>query len=226
MVKKSPENKIVVNYKKTGIIAAIVIAVAALGVWAVSGLNSGNGAAVSDAIEVVSNDAADASNMRIAVIRMDGIQTEASVLKNLREQKESYENKLREELTQRQKDLEAEKKEIAKNLANSRMILSKAKAQEILSQVGVTDEDIIETVCSDNLDNTIARATALANKFKSVTEETAKKTKEELANLDIKPNPTNIPQGDDVMTLDKFQNLSADEQEKFINEHPEEFENL
>lgn len=121
MVKKSPENKIVVNYKKTGIIAAIVIAVAALGVWAVSGLNSGNGAAVSDAIEVVSNDAADASNMRIAVIRMDGIQTEASVLKNLREQKESYENKLREELTQRQKDLEAEKKEIE-------------KSQEVLSQ--------------------------------------------------------------------------------------------
>ena len=121
MVKKSPENKIVVNYKKTGIIAAIVIAVAALGVWAVSGLNSGNGTAVSDAIEVVSNDAADASNMRIAVIRMDGIQTEASVLKNLREQKESYENKLREELTQRQKDLEAEKKEIE-------------KSQEVLSQ--------------------------------------------------------------------------------------------
>lgn len=121
MVKKSPENKIVVNYKKTGIIAAIVIAVAALGIWAVSGLNSGNGAAVSDAIEVVSNDAADASNMRIAVIRMDGIQTEASVLKNLREQKESYENKLREELTQRQKDLEAEKKEIE-------------KSQEVLSQ--------------------------------------------------------------------------------------------
>lgn len=121
MAKKSPENKIVVNYKKTGIIAAIVIAVAALGVWAVSGLNSGNGAAVSDAIEVVSNDAADASNMRIAVIRMDGIQTEASVLKNLREQKESYENKLREELTQRQKDLEAEKKEIE-------------KSQEVLSQ--------------------------------------------------------------------------------------------
>ena len=121
MVKKSPENKIVVNYKKTGIIAAIVIAVAALGVCAVSGLNSGNGTAVSDAIEVVSNDAADASNMRIAVIRMDGIQTEASVLKNLREQKESYENKLREELTQRQKDLEAEKKEIE-------------KSQEVLSQ--------------------------------------------------------------------------------------------
>ena len=146
----------------------------------------------------------------------------AKTMKELQDKLDKFE---KEKMTEQER-LEAEKKEIAKNLANSRMILSKAKAQEILSQVGVTDEDIIETVCSDNLDNTIARATALANKFKSVTEETAKKTKEELANLDIKPSPTNIPQGDDVMTLDKFQNLSADEQEKFINEHPEEFENL
>ena len=115
MVKKSPENKIVVNYKKTGIIAAIVIAVAVLGVWIVGASNSNNGAAVSDAIEVVSNEAANGANMRIAVIRMDGIQMDAKVLKNLREQKESYENKLRDELTKRQKDLEAEKKEIEKS---------------------------------------------------------------------------------------------------------------
>lgn len=146
----------------------------------------------------------------------------AKIMKGLQEEL----NKFKQEKMTEQEKMEADRKEIAKNLANSRLILSKAKAQEILSQVGVTDEDIIETVCSDNLDNTIARATALANKFKSVTEETAKKTKEELANLDIKPNPTNIPQGDDKMTLDKFCNLSASEQEKFIEEHPEEFENL
>lgn len=121
MVKKSPENKMVVNYKKTGIIATIVIAVAVLGVWAVAGLNTNNTATVSDAIEVVSDNAADAANMRIAVIRMDGIQMEADVLKNLREQRESYENKLRDELTKRQKDLEEEKKEIE-------------KSQDILSQ--------------------------------------------------------------------------------------------
>ena len=121
MVKKSPDNKIVVNYKKTGIIAAIVVAVAVLGVWIVGASNTNNEAAVSEAIEVVSNEAADAANMRIAVIRMDGIQMDAKVLQNLREQKESYENKLREELTKRQKALEEEKKEIE-------------KSQDILSQ--------------------------------------------------------------------------------------------
>lgn len=115
MVKKSPENKIVVNYKKTGIIAAVVIAVAVLGVWVVGASNTNNGAALSDAIEVVSNEATNGADMRIAVIRMDGIQTDAKVLKNLREQKESYENKLRDELTKKQKDLEEEKKEIEKS---------------------------------------------------------------------------------------------------------------
>ncbi len=115
MVKKSPENKVVVNYKKTGIVAAIVVAVAIFGVLAVGALNSNDSAPVSDAIEVVSEQAANGANMRIAVIRMDAIQMEANVLKNLREQRESYENKLRDELTKRQKDLEQEKKEIEKS---------------------------------------------------------------------------------------------------------------
>ena len=41
MVKQTTKSP-VKDYKKTGIIAAIVIAVAALGVWAVSALNSNN----------------------------------------------------------------------------------------------------------------------------------------------------------------------------------------
>ena len=113
MVKKSPENKIIVNYKQTGIIAAIVIAVAVIGVFAVAGLNN-KPTNVSDAIEVVSEDAANGANMRIAVIRMDAIQMEAKALKDLRAQRESYENQLREELDKKQKELEKEKKEIEK----------------------------------------------------------------------------------------------------------------
>ncbi len=108
------QKKEVMNYKKTGIIAAIVIAVAVLGVWGVSALNRG-GASVSDAMQVVTADAASAANMRIAVIRMDAIQTTANALKDLRSQKESYESKLRDELTQKQKKLEEEKVEIEKS---------------------------------------------------------------------------------------------------------------
>lgn len=103
------------NYKKTGIIAAIVIAVAALGVWAVSALNNNSGATVAEAMETVTTDAANGANLRIAVIRMDAIQTDAKALADLRKQKENYEEKLRNELTKQQKDLEKEKEEIEKS---------------------------------------------------------------------------------------------------------------
>ena len=115
MVKKSSENQAVKNYKKTGIVAAVVIAVAALGVWGVSALNSDKTASVATVIEEVSADAANAANMRIAVIRMDAIQNGATALKDLRAQKEKYENELREELTRDQKTLEKEKAEIEKS---------------------------------------------------------------------------------------------------------------
>lgn len=111
MVKKSA----VKDYKKTGIIAAIVIAVAALGVLGVSALNSNDTTPVSEAIEEVSDVAANGSQLRIAVIRMDAIQTDANVLKDLRKQKETFESKLRDDLTAQQKKLEKEKAEIEKS---------------------------------------------------------------------------------------------------------------
>lgn len=101
------------NYKKTGIIAAIVLVVAALGIWAVA--SSKHETSVNDAIAEVSTDAVSGANMRMAVIRMDVVQNEATALKNLRSQKESYEKKLREELTKEQKALEKEKSEIEKS---------------------------------------------------------------------------------------------------------------
>lgn len=115
MVKKSSENQVVKNYKKTGVVAAVVIAVAALGVWGVSILNSEKAASVAEVMEEVSTEAANAENLRIAVIRMDAIQNEAVALKDLREQKTKYENELREELTRDQKALEKEKEEIEKS---------------------------------------------------------------------------------------------------------------
>lgn len=115
MAKKSSEQNVVKNYKKNGIVAAVVVAVAALGVWAVAALNSNGGATVEQAMDVVTTDAANGANMNIAVIRMDAIQNEAVALKDLRAQKEKYENKLRDELESKQKELEKEKAEIEKS---------------------------------------------------------------------------------------------------------------
>lgn len=101
------------NYKKTGIIAAVVLVVAALGIWAVASRN--HEVSVNDAIAEVSENSVSGADMRIAVVRMDGVQMEADALKNLRNQKESYEKKLRDELTKEQKALEKEKTEIEKS---------------------------------------------------------------------------------------------------------------
>ena len=115
MAKKPAETVVVKNYKKTGIVAAIVVAVAALGVWTVSALNSNSGSTVQEAMTVVSEDAANGANMRIAVVRMDAIQAEAAALKDLRAQREKYEKELRDEMTSQQKTLEKEKTEIEKS---------------------------------------------------------------------------------------------------------------
>ena len=115
MATKTNVNPAAKNYAKIGIIAAIVIAIAAGGTWLVSSLNGGSGATVEESMEMVSTDATNAANLRIAVIRMDTIQSEAAALKDLRKQKENYESKLRDELTKRQKELEKEKVEIEKS---------------------------------------------------------------------------------------------------------------
>lgn len=115
MANKTPANPAVKKYVKFGVIAAVVVIVAALGAWGISALRGGNTATVEEAMEVVTTDAANAADLRIAVIRMDAIQSEAEVLKDLAKQRESYENKLRNELEKRQKELESEKAEIEKS---------------------------------------------------------------------------------------------------------------
>lgn len=115
MANKTPANPAVKNYVKIGVIAAIVIVVAALGAWGISALRGGSSATVEEALEVVTTDAANAADLRIAVIRMDAIQNDAAVLKDLAVQRKSYEDQLRNELEKKQKELESEKAEIEKS---------------------------------------------------------------------------------------------------------------
>lgn len=111
---KNTVNPAAKKYARTGIIAAAVIVVAALGIWAVSGMSRG-GASVDKALNEVSAEAVSGADLRMAVIRMDAIQAEANALKDLRKQKENYEEKLRDELNREQKTLEKEKAEIEKS---------------------------------------------------------------------------------------------------------------
>lgn len=125
-----------------------------------------------------------------------------------------------------QEKLEEQKREIEKNLRDSRVIVNTAKAKEILAGENI-DEKLIASLVSDNLDDTIAKATMFKQTLTTLKDSVAKQTKESLTNVDLKPSMSNVNQNEeDVMTMEKFSNLSATEQEKFIAEHPEEFENL
>jgi TolA-binding protein len=123
-----------------------------------------------------------------------------------------------------QEKLEEQRKEIATNLSNSRKIYNKAKAMEILAGENV-DEKIIDSLVTDNLETTMATINALKTNLTTIKDSVANKTKESLSTLDLTPTMSNVPQ-DNTMTMEKFFSLSAEEQEKFVTEHPTEFENL
>lgn len=125
-----------------------------------------------------------------------------------------------------QEKLEQMKKETEMNLKNSRIIVNTAKAKEILAGLDLED-DLIKLVVSDDEIKTIDSANKLKAKFDSQKDIVAKQTKETLMSADLKPSISNVnPNEDNVMTLEKFSGLTAEEQNKWIEEHPQEFQNL
>lgn len=124
-----------------------------------------------------------------------------------------------------QERLAEEKKQIEANLKNSRIIYNTAKAKEILAGENV-DDNLLQKLVTDDEATTIANANLFKQTLTNLKESVEKQTRESLATKDLKPGITNVTQGEEKMTFDKFSKLSAVDQEKFINEHPDEFENL
>lgn len=125
-----------------------------------------------------------------------------------------------------QEKLEEQKKEIANNLKQSKIIVNTAKAKNILAGLNVSDNLIAKLVSEDET-NTLNSAKELKEMLETQKATVEKQTRESLTNIDLTPTMTNVNQAEnDVMTFDKFSKLSAEEQEKFINEHPQEFQNL
>lgn len=130
-------------------------------------------------------------------------------------------------MTEQQK-MEAAKKETEKNLLESRKIYNTAKAKEILSGLGLSDETI-SLVVSDDEAKTIANANKLKSEFDATKDTVAKQTKESLMNTDLKPSISNVSQkekDDGLMTFDKFENMSAEEQNDWLAKNPSGLENL
>lgn len=126
-----------------------------------------------------------------------------------------------------QEKFEAMKKETEQNLALSKRIYNEAQAKTILAEIGGVDDGVLSSIISDDKDKTIANAQALVAMVKAREEETAKKTKEQIQNINIVPPPSNVPNGNGLITtFDEFDKLPYEEQDKFQREHPKEFENL
>ena len=127
-------------------------------------------------------------------------------------------------MTEQQK-LDQMKKETENNLRESRIIVNTAKAKEILAGENI-DEKLIQSLVDDNLENTIAKATMFKQTLTNLKDSVAKQTKESLVNADLKPTIPNVNPNENVMTLDKFGNMSAEEQNKWLQENPNGLENL
>ena len=124
-----------------------------------------------------------------------------------------------------QEKLEADKKLTAETLKKAQIIYNTAKVKEILSGENV-DENLISNLVSDNAEVSIANANALKQTLTNLKDSVEKKTRESLATANLKPSITNVNQGEDAMTFETFAQLSAEAQEKFIAEHPDEFDKL
>jgi hypothetical protein len=156
--------------------------------------------------------------------KVNNLTTENSKYSDYESIKQQLDNINKANMTEQEK-LEQMKKEAETNLKNSRIIVNTAKAKDILAGLNVSDS-LIAKLVSDDETTTINSANELKTMLETQKEEVAKQTKESLITQNIQPTISNVPQTSDAMTMSKFMELSAEEQNAFINEHPTEFENL
>ncbi len=124
-----------------------------------------------------------------------------------------------------QEKFEQMKKETEQNLANSKKIYNKAKVKEILAGYDIED-DIINSFVSEDETSSINGANLFKSRLDTIIANTTKQVQEKISNIDVKPNPTNIPQESTGMTKDKFYKMSMTEQVEFKRNNPDAYENL
>lgn len=122
-----------------------------------------------------------------------------------------------------QERLAEEKKQIETNLRNSKIIYNMAKAKEILAGENI-EEELLKRLVTDDETSTLANANLFKQTLTNLKETVEKQTRESLSTKDLTPSITNVPQTEEKMTFNKFAELSSEEQEQFIKNHPEEFE--
>lgn len=124
-----------------------------------------------------------------------------------------------------QEKLANEKKEAEEYLSKSKKIYNKAKVKEILAGYDIED-DIINSFVTEDETTSVNGANLLKSRLDTIITNTTKQVQDNIASIDVRPSASNNPNKDSTMNFEKFGQLSAREQEDFIKNHPEEFENI
>ena len=155
---------------------------------------------------------------------IDELQSKINSMSDYNDLKNQLDEINKAKMTEQEK-LDADKKLTAQKLKEANIICNTAKVREVLAGENISD-DLIRSLVSDDEGTSLANARALKQTLVDLKESVAKQTKETLVNADLKPSISNVNPNEDAMTLDKFSNMSADEQNKWLQENPNGLENL
>lgn len=134
-------------------------------------------------------------------------------------------DKIKEANMSEQEKIEAQKEEAQRILNEAKLTLNTAKVKAILAGENISDDSLMDLVDTDT-EKSIKRANTFKNLLNVTREETEKKTREQLTKISVEPKLSNVPQGNDKIDIDKFLDMSAEDQEKFANEHPDQYNAL
>ena len=115
-------------------------------------------------------------------------------------------------------------KEVEEKLSKANKILNSAQAKNILADYGLSDE-VIEKLVSDDETTTINNANLFKVQLDSYKENIIKNVKSEIANMDIKPTQTNIPQ-ETGMTKEKFSSMTMLEQKQWKDQNLDKYHEM
>lgn len=102
-------------------------------------------------------------------------------------------------------------------------VYNKAKAKEILAEYNL-DDGLIDTLVTDDETLTLKNVNDWKKAIDNMNQNIIKKTKEEIASIDVRPNPTNVVQQPDGMTQEKFDKMTLTERKLLKDNDPETYE--
>lgn len=138
--------------------------------------------------------------------------------------------KIKEGQMTKEQLIEQKERELEAKINATNRLQNSIKAKSILVGAGISSERadvLVNKFVKEDEQATLDLANDFVAELNTVKELTAKQVKDDLSKVDITPGGSNVnPKVPVEMTLEKFSEMSVEEQNKFVEEHPDEFANL